>query len=338
MSLLVLAIQNAALTLLMKVSRGPSSGYRPSTVVCTVEVVKMAAALLLEAILSQGLSPKRTLLALFADIQAAPSDFFRLAVPAVLYAVQNNLCYLALGHLSALSYQVTYQMKIITTAIFSVALLGKRLGHRHWAALLILTAGVVVAQLSSSQGNSTAGEEARPWLGFAVLLGNSISSGYAGVYFEQLSKARARSSTRQRSLWLQSVQLGCLALPCSLAVAFLGNDRSGILADGFFHGYTRLTWLVIALQALGGLLVAVVIRYADNIQKAFATSLSIVLCSLVSAGLLGHVLPPGLILGAALVAASVILYAKAEAEAKPQRPRSRLPRSRGSLSDLATAK
>lgn len=340
MSLLILAVQNASLTLLMKHSRTGSDGYRPCTVVCTVEVVKMVTAMLLETVLSQGFSLRRAFIALADDIIGAPWNFLRLSVPAVLYAIQNNLCYLALGHLSALSYQVIYQMKILTTALFSMALLGKRLGPQHWTALLLLTAGVIAAQLTSSQGfGGGSSEKANPWLGFVVLLGNSISSGYAGVYFEQLSKSRARSSSRPRSLWLQSVQLGLLALPCSLAVILFSSDRDGIIRDGFFHGYTKLTWIIIALQAIGGLLVAVVIRYADNIQKAFATSLSIVLCSLVSAGVLGHSLPMGLLVGACLVAGSVVLYAKAEAraESKRQRTRSRLPRSRGSVADLPSA-
>lgn len=36
------------------------------------------------------------------------------------------------------------------------------------------------------------------------------------------------------------------------------------------------------LQALGGLVIAAVIKYADNILKGFATSLSIILSTLIS--------------------------------------------------------
>ena len=36
------------------------------------------------------------------------------------------------------------------------------------------------------------------------------------------------------------------------------------------------------LQAFGGLIIAAVIKYADNIIKGFATSLSIILSSVVS--------------------------------------------------------
>lgn len=80
------------------------------------------------------------------------------------------------------------------------------------------------------------------------------------------------------------------------------------MTHGFFQGYSLVVLAVIVLQvgrvavlcpdttpsspslplslspvkALGGIIVAVVMKYADNILKGFATSLSIILSSLVS--------------------------------------------------------
>jgi len=65
-----------------------------------------------------------------------------------------------------------------------------------------------------------------------------------------------------------------------------------------------------ALSGIGGLLVAVVIKYADNIWKGFATAGAILLTGLLAPALdLGP--PPNatLLLGALLVVASIILYA-----------------------------
>lgn len=47
--------------------------------------------------------------------------------------------------------------------------------------------------------------------------------------------------------------------------------------------YSTVPCLLVAfLQALGGLVIAAVIKYADNILKGFATSLSIIMSTLIS--------------------------------------------------------
>lgn len=50
-----------------------------------------------------------------------------LGVPAGLYTLQNNLLFIALQNLDGATYQVTYQLKIFTTAMFSVMMLGRKL-------------------------------------------------------------------------------------------------------------------------------------------------------------------------------------------------------------------
>ena len=57
----------------------------------------------------------------------APMELLKLSVPSFLYTVQNNLLYLALTNLDAATYQVCYQLKILTTAVFSAVLLQVRL-------------------------------------------------------------------------------------------------------------------------------------------------------------------------------------------------------------------
>uniref|UniRef100_A0A8B9K599 Solute carrier family 35 member A3a n=1 Tax=Astyanax mexicanus TaxID=7994 RepID=A0A8B9K599_ASTMX len=59
-------------------------------------------------------------------------------------------------------------------------------------------------------------------------------------------------------------------------------DGERVREHGMFQGYNSITWTVVSLQALGGLVIAAVIKYADNILKGFATSLSIILSTLIS--------------------------------------------------------
>jgi hypothetical protein len=58
--------------------------------------------------------------------------------------------------LDATTYQVTYQLKILTTALFSVAMIPgarERMTRQRWIGLLILTLGVCLAQSSTTTGD-----------------------------------------------------------------------------------------------------------------------------------------------------------------------------------------
>jgi UDP-sugar transporter A1/2/3 len=74
------------------------------------------------------------------------------------------------------------------------------------------------------------------------------------------------------------------------------------------QGFDLIVWGVVAIQALGGLVVAVVIKYADNILKAFATSVSIILASIATILILSVLPEPLFVVGATLVIAAVVLY------------------------------
>ncbi len=78
-----------------------------------------------------------------------------------------------------------------------------------------------------------------------------------------------------------------------------------------------MTWLVVCLQAFGGLVIAAVIKYADNILKSFATSLSIILTYVMSVlvGLENPRLSAAFLAGTALVIAATFLYGLPDAPA-----------------------
>lgn len=69
-----------------------------------------------------------------------------------------------------------------------------------------------------------------------------------------------------------------------------------------------MTWVVVVNQAFGGLLVAIVIKYADNIIKGFATSIAIVVSTILSIFLFGFQLQPLFVFGSILVISAVYLY------------------------------
>ena len=82
--------------------------------------------------------------------------------------------------------------------------------------------------------------------------------------------------------------------------------------DAFFHGYDSLVCTVVVVNALGGMIVAMVIKYADNILKGFATGISTLLSTLCSIVLFGF--QPNILfaLGAAVVISSTFMYSSAK--------------------------
>lgn len=204
--------------------------------------------------------------------------------------------------------QVTYQLKILTTALFSLALLNKKLAAVQWVALLVLFVGVALVQLAQMGVHPAIveGHVQRPLVGFLAILAACCLSGFAGVYFEKILKGS------DVSVWMRNVQLSTFAVPFGLLTT-LANDYAEVHEKGFFYGYNMLIWIVILLQALGGLLVAVVVKYADNILKGFATSLAIVLSCVVSVYAFEFHLSWQFVAGAALVMGSIFLYSRPNA-------------------------
>jgi UDP-galactose transporter len=90
----------------------------------------------------------------------------------------------------------------------------------------------------------------------------------------------------------------------------LMTDYNQIKSKGFFFGYSFLVWTVIMLSAQGGLLCAVVVKYADNILKGFATSLAIILSCIISIYAFDFNLTLQFAFGTFVVIGSVFLYGK----------------------------
>ncbi|KAI4457949.1 nucleotide-sugar transmembrane transporter [Holotrichia oblita] len=199
--------------------------------------------------------------------------------------------------------QVTYQMKILTTAMFAVIILKRQLLRTQWFSLVTLVLGVVLVQLAqtSEQITSGHGPHQNKLLGFSAALSACCLSGFAGIYFEKMLKGS------DISVWMRNVQLSLCSLPFGLLTCFI-TDNTVIKEKGFFFGYDKFILYLILLQAGGGLIVAVVVKYADNILKGFATSLAIVISCVASVYIFSFQLTFQFSVGALFVIFSIFLY------------------------------
>ena len=305
-ALLMLVAQNTFLVILMRVSRTAEGNmYASSTAVAIMECLKFITCLGV-ILYEQNLNLKNAIQVIKEEVIDKPSELLKLGVPSVLYVIQNNLLYYALSHLDAATYLVGYQSKIITTAIFATFMLGRKLTTLQWISLLLLTVGVSLAQLhASSSSPSTSGTpiNQNSASGFIAVLLAACTSGFSGIYFEKILKGS------KTSLWLRNIQMGL----SSIFIAFIGvyfQDGSQVYEKGFFFGYTKIVWAVVLLQALGGLVVAVVVKYADNILKGFAASFSIVTSCIICYFFLDFQPSIAFVLGSCLVLLSSYMYEK----------------------------
>lgn len=306
-SLVVLIAQTTALVLILRYSRtqvtdGPR--YLSSTAVVNAEMVKFVTCIVV-LMYNHGWRMSGFRAEIAKDILAKPMDTLKVAVPAIMYVIQNNLLFIALSKLDAATYQVTYQLKILTTAFFSVTMLGKSLNPLKWVALLLLTAGVALVQMPSGDTPakaSAAADSSDSMIGLFCVLAACVSSGFAGVFFEKILK------TTNVSLWMRNLQLAFFSIFGGFFMCWL-YDYEAIEKNGFFQGYNNTIWIVVMLQAYGGLVIALVVKYADNILKGFAVSLSIILSSFFSWFFLGDFYPSlTFALGAAVVLAATFMY------------------------------
>lgn len=206
----------------------------------------------------------------------------------------------------------------MTTAIFAVIILRKRLFLTQWGSLLTLIGGVVLVQLADStkpNAKAAEGPEQNRLLGFAAALGACVLSGFAGIYFEKMLKGA------DISVWMRNIQLSLLSVPFGI-ITCLATDFHKIYEKGFFVGYDAFVWYLVVLQAGGGLIVAMVVKYADNILKGFATSLAIIISCVASIYLFAFNLTIQFAMGAALVIGSIFLYGYDPTKSKkPQQPK-----------------
>ena len=241
-----------------------------------------------------------------------PLDALKILVPALLYLIQNTLLYIALSNLTAPLFQVTYQGKLVTTAIVSVLMLNRKYSPQQWICLVGLSLGVAIVVLGEKKGDSNAvGAQVSQnlALGLTSVTIACLSSALAGVYFEKvLKKTGGGNGKKPASLWMRNIQLAFFSVVIAGIQGIFKSVPPEQQGKPYLHGFTGWVWVLVMLQAGGGLLVAAVIKYADNVLKGLATGVSVVVATAFSMLLFGTPLSGQFTIGALLILASVYFF------------------------------
>ncbi|KAG1805395.1 nucleotide-sugar transporter-domain-containing protein [Suillus variegatus] len=221
-SLITLAVQNTTLSIVMHYSRvttPPHLSHSPAAAVLLCEILKGSMSFVI------ALGFMQLLFLWSAPFRQVCSEIFspncwKLSISAALYVMQNSLQFVAIINLPVVSFQVAYQMKILTTAAFSVVLLRKTLTSTKWLSLFFSAIGVGIVQVQMTASNSCTWEIRvgsahdaaslhiiSPLKGFGAVTSAYFTSSLAGVYFEMVLK------NFKADLWVRNVQFLLFSLP-----------------------------------------------------------------------------------------------------------------------------
>jgi|EP01033_Poteriospumella_lacustris_P010348 UDP-sugar transporter A1/2/3 len=256
----------------------------------------------------------------------------KMLVLAVIYGIMNILSFVALEYIGAGEFTICAQLKILTTAGFSVLVLGTSLSFAKWRALMLLVLGCILVasptfntgtgKSSLRQGEVVPEEGALTELmsqgfGFAAVLTEVVLSGFASIYFEKVVK----STTETITIWERNFQLCMYSLLMYGGIilyesyASVAASSSTPLANGAsmtarpaWSNWTWITLTVAALGATGGLLVAATLKYADAILKTLAAAGAIVISTVLGHYLLGGPLDMIVSIGACVTILAIANY------------------------------
>lgn len=299
----------------------PAGGkrYLTSTAVFLNEVVKLGIALTMALYdVSKTAPSSMPATSLFSSLTNAvfSGDSWKLAIPAGLGVLSNSLQYIALSNMRAATFQVSFQLQFLTTAIFGLIVLRRSIAPRKWGLLLLLLVGVALVQIPDANSEQVPLQEdgsslhfprsleewkavkgaagslrkrsatyegieediqtADPRLNAAVGLLAIIGAALASGFSGVYFEKVLKDSSNHTSIWVRNVQLAVYSVFPALFIGVVFRDGDTIANEGFFQGYNWAVWATVAVQAIGGILSTFSISHAQRDARCLATTASII--------------------------------------------------------------
>lgn len=281
---------------------------------------------MVEEICKMGLSAM-FLLSMGKDVVASSlkgwtlqSSLLLAGLPAVLYATQGVLTYLGYQHTDSVTFNGLNQTKTLSAALWCYLLMGKRQSPVQIVALGVLVFSALLFQgtisFSSLFGKkddkskgTNEGEKKQTSLTLGILpcLGAAGISGLAGALSQKGVQVAGGSG---RNPYLYTMELGlysCISLIISIFAT--KNGRKALREEGgIFKHWTPMSIIPVVVRALGGVLTALVHKYAGATRKGYALIAGLIMTGLTQAVIEGERLSLDEILAVAFVILSSYLH------------------------------
>jgi len=317
MLLALMVAQNAGVVLATRYSHTSvvesHKKYYPTNLVLAIEVAKLCLCVLIvgfqrvtksmtgpltkhhapRILLSLPLACSRALFTLLLSLRYS----LPIVPIALLYLVQNNILYIALANLPAPLFQLCYQTKLVTTALFSVFMIKERSYTKtQWMALVTLSFGVFLAVVGESNSKAKRNENESMMLGLGAVFTATLTSAIAGVCYEKV--LQSPNTSIPPSVWTRNFQLSFFSLLPSLF----------LLRLPLFKNFTTIVYVILLLQAFGGLLVGLIVKHLNNVIKGLTGAVSLVVGTLVSSVVFGGTIDSSFVIGAVIIFTSVRVF------------------------------
>lgn len=285
--------------------------FSPVSVNLLTELCKMVFAVTMLFIQARKQVPgEKSLLSLRVIMKEARANVL-LAVPSCLYTINNYLKFIMQLYFKPATVKMLSNLKVLTIAVLLKFIMKRHFSLVQWEALFLLLVGISINQLPCGPNSSDgASISATAW--FCTFLSVTIPS-TASVYNELALKSQFDTSVHLQNLFMYCYGV-CFNIIFIILLSVLQREEGLNL----FTGHSRATVLLIANNAMQGILSSFFFKYADTILKKYSSTVATIFTGLASAALFGHQLTITFLLGVSVVLISMHQFFSAVAKPASQ--------------------
>jgi len=292
---------------LYKVSQSVGGGFKYSTTsaICIAEILKFCMSCSFhvgdETHHKQGESKVATAVA-SAKAQVSPQIVWHIWVLAGLYTVNNQLSFYVYMLADPGTIFLFKAGSTLIVAIIQSLCVGKAFSAEQWRAMFLQCIGMVIVQYNPCKSSGRYGPVA-----YMFMTCSTVLTALCAVRNEFLVKNfKVGLNVQNATLYSGGAIMNLFAF------LFLPNPNSTQGSIGFFHGFNEpLACSVVFANAMIGLAITAVYKYADAVTKCIASDITAVILCIISAVFFG--LTPSITMwcGVIVVCFAVHLYTSA---------------------------
>ncbi|MCD7447172.1 hypothetical protein HAX54_025518 [Datura stramonium] len=238
---------------------------------------------------------EKPLLSISTFVQAARNNVL-LAVPALLYAINNYLKFIMQLYFNPATVKMLSNLKVLVIAVLLKFIMKRRFSVIQWEALALLLIGISINQLRSLPEGTTSLALPVTTIAYIYTLIFVTVPSMASVFNEYALKSQYDTSIYLQNLFLY----GYGAIFNFLAILGIAVFKGPGSFD-IFQGHSKATMLLIVNNAAQGILSSFFFKYADTILKKYSSTVATIFTGIASALLFGHTLTVNFLLGISVV-------------------------------------